>query len=107
MGRRGMMALAYSGWCGVLGGRRDRNRAAAAPAIIHGTSTEYRGKLVPSRPESDGCSLSRSKAIKQEIETFPESAVPIVIQQQTGAFNCRVVFAETCQALLRGDPVVV
>jgi hypothetical protein len=31
--------------------------------------------------------LSRREATKQEVETFPEGAIPIVIQKQAGAFD--------------------
>ena len=45
--------------------------------------------------------------IEQEAEAFPEGAIPIIIQQQTRAFDCRVAFAELCEAKLCGRPVVV
>ena len=63
--------------------------------------------LLPIATSSRTGALSWREAIEQEVEAFPESTVPIVIQQQTRAFDCRVAFAETCKALLRGGPVVV
>ncbi len=43
-----------------------------------------------------------SEAIEQEVEAFPEGAVPVAVQQQARAFDRRVAFPETCKALLRG-----
>ena len=46
--------------------------------------------------------IRRSEAIEQEVEAFPEGAVPVAVQQQARAFDRRVAFPETCKALLRG-----
>jgi hypothetical protein len=51
--------------------------------------------------------LSRDEAIQQKVEALLEGTLPIVVQQQTRALDCRLAFAETCKALLRGGPVVV
>src|SRR5262245_35183249 len=56
---------------------------------------------------NDDRSLSRGQAIEQEIEALSESAIPVVIQQQTRAFDGRVLPAETCKTLLRGGSVAV
>jgi len=44
----------------------------------------------------------RAADLWKEAEALAEGAIPIVIQQQTRAFDCRVALAETGQALLRG-----
>lgn len=61
-----------------------------------------KGKVATSQDNSS----SRGEAIEQEVEAFAEGAVPIVVQQQAGAFDCRMVPAEMLEALLRVGPVL-
>src|ERR1700754_4233167 len=49
----------------------------------------------------------RGNAVGQEVEDLPERPVPIAVQQQAGAFDGLIAFAELCEAKLRGGPVVL
>src|SRR3546814_13326907 len=47
-----------------------------------------------------------SDVCSSDLMAFPENTIPIVIQQKTGAFDCRMVSAEMLKALLRVGPVL-
>ncbi|MBB3656435.1 hypothetical protein FHX15_001663 [Rhizobium sp. BK650] len=49
--------------------------------------------------------VSWRKTVQQEVQALPECAVPIIVEKQTRALDCRVVLGETGQALLSRGPV--